>query len=51
VIEGARNSRFISSEPKRASAGVAMSVCTPMAMGTPPQWVAPSSSAIASAQE
>jgi hypothetical protein len=26
-----------SSLPKRASAGVHMSVCTPMAMGTPPQ--------------
>ena len=35
-----------SSLPKRASAGVAMSVCTPMAMGTPPQLASPSASAI-----
>jgi hypothetical protein len=46
AIEGARNSRLSSSVPKRASAGVHMSVCTPMAMGTPPQFVAPSASAI-----
>ena len=35
-----------SSLPKRASAGVAMSVCTPMAMGTPPQLHWPRASAI-----
>jgi hypothetical protein len=38
-------------EPKRASAGVAMSVCTPMAMGTPPHEIDPSSSAKAIAYE
>jgi hypothetical protein len=38
-----------SSEPKRASAGVAMSVCTPMAIGTPPQLMSPSASAKAAA--
>ena len=48
-IAGARNSRRTSSEPNRASAGVAMSVCTPIAIGTPPQVMAPSSSAIISA--
>ena len=36
-----------SSLPKRASAGVAMSVCTPIAIGTPPQSMWPSASAIA----
>ena len=46
AIAGARNSLRNSSEPKRASAGVAMSVCTPIAMGTPPQRVLPSASAI-----
>jgi hypothetical protein len=35
-----------SSEPKRASAGVAMSVCTPMAIGTPPHRMVPELSAI-----
>ena len=45
-IAGTRNSRRSSSEPKRASAGVAMSVCTPIAIGTPPQRVLPSASAI-----
>ena len=49
AIAGARNSCRSSSEPNRASAGVAMSVCTPIAIGTPPQWMAPSSSAITSA--
>ena len=48
-IAGARNSRRTSSEPNRASAGVAMSVCTPIAIGTPPHVIAPSSSAIISA--
>ena len=47
AIAGARNSRRSSSEPKRASAGVAMSVCTPIAIGTPPQSMWPSVSAIA----
>ncbi len=47
AMAGARNSRLSSSLPKRASAGVAMSVCTPMAMGTPPQWMWPSVSAMA----
>ena len=37
MIDGARNSARSSSEPKRASAGVAMSVCTPIAIGMPPQ--------------
>ncbi|MNC88803.1 hypothetical protein D3C83_46640 [compost metagenome] len=46
AIEGARNSVRSSSEPKRASAGVAMSVCTPIAIGTPPQRIWPSASAI-----
>ncbi len=46
LIEGVRNSRRSSSEPKRASAGVAMSVCTPIAIGTPPQRIRPSSSAM-----
>jgi len=49
AIAGARNSRRTWSEPNRASAGVAMSVCTPIAIGTPPQRMAPSSSAIISA--
>ena len=49
AIDGARNSRRNSSEPNRASAGVAISVCTPIAIGTPPQLMAPSSSAIISA--
>ncbi|WP_274380645.1 acyl-CoA dehydrogenase family protein [Oleomonas cavernae] len=39
AIDGARNSWRNSSEPKRASAGVAMSVCTPMAMATPPELI------------
>ena len=43
---GARNSRRSSSEPKRASAGVAMSVWTPMAMGTAPQAHVPRASAM-----
>jgi hypothetical protein len=46
AMAGARNSRFSSSLPKRASAGVHMSVCTPMAIGTPPQAHSPSASAI-----
>ncbi len=37
LIAGARNSRRSASEPKRASAGVAMSVCTPTAIGIAPQ--------------
>ena len=44
-IAGARNSLRSSSEPKRASAGVAISVCTPIAIGTPPQRIWPSVSA------
>jgi hypothetical protein len=40
---------LVRSDPNRASAGVAMSVCTPIAIGTPPQRIAPSSSAIISA--
>src|SRR5258705_419386 len=40
-MAGARNSAWSSGEPKRASAGVAMSVCTPMAMGTAPVRQAP----------
>jgi hypothetical protein len=38
AMAGTRNSRRNSSLPKRASAGVHMSVCTPMAIGTPPQF-------------
>jgi hypothetical protein len=49
LIDGARNSRRTSSEPKRASAGVAMSVCTPMAIGMPPQRIADRPSAKAAA--
>jgi len=49
AIAGVRNSCRTSSDPNRASAGVAMSVCTPIAIGTPPQVMAPSSSAIISA--
>ena len=51
LMAGARNCARSSSEPKRASAGVAMSVCTPIAIGTPPQWMWPSVSAIAIAYE
>ena len=36
AIAGARNSRRNSSEPNRASAGVAISVWTPIAIGTEP---------------
>ena len=39
------------SVPKRASAGVAMSVCTPIAIGTPPQRMWPSASAITTEYE
>ena len=46
AMAGARNWRLSSSLPKRASAGVHMSVCTPMAIGTPPQAQSPSASAI-----
>ena len=46
AIAGARNSCCSSGEPKRASAGVAMSVCTPIDIGTAPQRHAPSASAI-----
>jgi len=42
---GARNSCCSSALPNRASAGVAMSVCTPIASGTPPQRQLPSASA------
>src|SRR2546430_7958146 len=41
AMAGTRNSRRTSSEPNRASAGVAISVCTPIAIGTPPQVIAP----------
>ena len=46
---GVSHSARSSSEPYRASAGVAMSVCTPMAMGSAPQRMRPSSSAKATA--
>jgi hypothetical protein len=46
AMAGARNSWRSASDPKRASAGVHMSVCTPMAMGTPPTLQSPSASAI-----
>ena len=45
LMAGRRNSSRSSSEPKRARAGVHMSVCTPMDMGMPPQWMVPNSSA------
>ena len=51
AIAGARNSRRSSSEPKRASAGVAMSVCTPIAIGIAPQSQWPRVSAIATEYE
>ena len=51
LIAGARNSRRNSSVPKRASAGVAMSVCTPIAIGIAPQATWPSVSAIATEYE
>ncbi len=41
------NSRYPSSYTYLASAGVAISVCTPMAIGTAPQWMLPNSSAMA----
>jgi hypothetical protein len=37
LIAGVRNSHRSSSLPKRARAGVAMSVCTPIAIGMAPQ--------------
>ena len=43
--------RQSASEPKRASAGVHMSVCTPIAIGTPPQLMWPSASAITTEYE
>ena len=46
VIAGRRYRSLSSSEPNRCNAGVAMSVCTPMAIGTPPQAHSPSASAI-----
>ena len=46
AIDGARKFRLSSSEPKRAKAGVHISVCTPIAIGTPPQCAAPKASAI-----
>ena len=46
AIAGARYCLRSSSLPKRASAGVAMSVCTPIDIGTPPQSQYPSASAI-----
>ena len=46
AMAGARNSRRNASLPKRASAGVHMSVCTPIAIGTPPQVHSPSASVI-----
>ena len=51
AIAGTRNSWQSASEPKRASAGVHMSVCTPIAIGTPPQLMWPSASAIATEYE
>ncbi len=46
AMVGVSHSRRSASLPKRASAGVAMSVCTPMAIGTPPQLHWPSASAM-----
>ena len=51
AIEGARNSFFSSSLPNFASAGVHMSVCTPIAIGTPPPWIRPIVSAITTENE
>jgi hypothetical protein len=51
AIAGTRNSRQSSMLPKRASAGVHMSVWTPIAIGTPPQWMWPSASAMATENE
>ena len=45
AIAGVKNSSRSSLLPKRAKAGVAISVCTPIANGTPPQAARPSSSA------
>ena len=39
VIDGFKNSLHISSLPKRANAGVDISVCTPIAIGTPPHLI------------
>ena len=44
-MAGVKNSSRNSLLPKRAKAGVAISVCTPMAKGTPPQAARPISSA------
>ncbi len=44
AMAGTRNSRRSSSLPQRARAGVAMSVCTPSAIGTEPLAQVPSSS-------
>ncbi len=44
-IAGFKNSSLNSLLPKRASAGVAISVCTPIASGTPPHAARPNSSA------
>lgn len=49
AMAGARNCARSSALPWRASAGVHMSVCTPMAMGTPPQSIADSASASSAA--
>jgi hypothetical protein len=49
AIAGARNSRCSSGDPKRASAGVAMSVCTPIDIGTAPQRQVPRASAMTTA--
>jgi len=46
AIVGTSHCLRSSSVPKRASAGVAMSVCTPIDIGTPPQSHQPSASAI-----
>ena len=45
AMAGRRNSSRSAADPNRASAGVHMSVCTPIAIGTPPQSIRPSSSA------
>ena len=47
LIAGTRNSWHSSSEPNLAKAGVAMSVCTPIDIGTPPALQWPRASAIA----
>ena len=43
-IAGTKNCSRSQSLPKRANAGVAISVCTPIPIATPPLWIRPNSS-------